>query len=506
MPAQSKKSLISKPDPSFMTTYLPIFNQAKQKENATWLKEAITDYLAARAIAENVGDWQGIFDCTTRIGICYSKLTQYDEALTLFRGLLKICWRKNKHAQTAGAYNNIANIYRLTDDHSLARKCLLKALHYFERANDRLNAAVCRVNIASLLFDRNHITRAIPYLKSAISTYQALDKGEFEIQARISLAQHHAMLLQIDHALEEVNRGIEWADTHDNLPLRSVVYFTRGLIHNQSQQLELSERDFLRAIELSEETGDRRLQAIASQNLAMVLMQMGDPERAEQLSLQAVELIRSLKSLRSYAAALRTTATIQQYCGKRQEARAALEEAIRIFSDLRLPVETTRTEIWLGLWFAEDGLQEEAVRYLSDSIQEMMSTRSKVDAEFLDYVSYWFVFFGKMEAAERLFTDANQQFNHKKLNELPLSHLLAWIALKLVQQKTGNSSVSQLKAHFSGGRGKSMSSYYQAAIRSLIASNAKPQMMQSVYFLHLRRKMIEAGIDEALLPIPESLK
>ena len=94
------------------------------------------------------------------------------------------------------------------------------------------------------------------------------------------------------------------------------------------------------AVKLARSSGDRAALARVLVNTAIAQYESGDPAGALDPCREALSLYRGLDNLRGVAAALLRIGRFEAALGRSTEARAALEESARAFSELRLERET----------------------------------------------------------------------------------------------------------------------------------------------------------------------
>lgn len=185
-----------------------------------------------------------------------------------------------------------------------AEKVLKKAVGLFRRAKDRHREGRAMIGLARLYRERGEASRAIEALERA----RRLVNLRVEARSRLGLEQNLAVCLREAGRLDEAREAVALAhDLADELGSRLDklrVLWTEGLIRHEAKELDratetlkLVQRGFL-------EEGLPYDAALASLDLAAVVLDSGDSQQARRLAQELVPLFTARGIHREAAAAL----------------------------------------------------------------------------------------------------------------------------------------------------------------------------------------------------------
>ncbi len=124
------------------------------------------------------------------IGICYTKLKKYDQALDFLLKSLKIKKSINDVQSYSSSYLNIGNIYNYKEKYDLALDYYEKALIGLEKYGGKNGLAIIMNNIGMIhLFQNENYDLALEYFKKSLVIYKELNSEYGIIVSSIYIAK-----------------------------------------------------------------------------------------------------------------------------------------------------------------------------------------------------------------------------------------------------------------------------------------------------------------------------
>lgn len=137
-------------------------------------KEALTYFLDALKLREQIKDKKGIATSYTWIGNVYNTgLFKPKEALKYYQDALNIYLELNDGKGLASTYNNLGNVNYLLNEYSLALEFYLKSAEIKEKLNDKKALSNTYNNLGNVSAALKDFPKAITYFTKAMASYEA---------------------------------------------------------------------------------------------------------------------------------------------------------------------------------------------------------------------------------------------------------------------------------------------------------------------------------------------
>jgi CHAT domain-containing protein/tetratricopeptide (TPR) repeat protein len=378
-----------------------MLSQGGRHQDAGDYRQALTIFNLTHAAARIASDRSGLAQSLNSIGSIYFLQGSFKEALDYYQQSLPINQELGNRKGAASTLANIAGIYSSQGNYTLALDSLQQCLQVFLELKAQTEAGIILNNISFVHYSLGDYPQALAVCRQALQISEALDhqllrattlgnianirkdQGDY----RQALAAYQESL-QISLALGDKpgaaitlnNIGLLWhvqgnyaqALEHyqKSLTLRKELQDQAGLVYtlNNIGLVHFDQGDFPRALEnyqsglqISEAIGDQVGRARLLGNLGLVHQRQGDADRAlnffqkslavSEASGARPEMAGCLKLLADVSNGLGRTEQALTFAGRAvelarllgapdlpEQARQALEEAIRTVEDIRIKV------------------------------------------------------------------------------------------------------------------------------------------------------------------------
>jgi CHAT domain-containing protein len=192
------------------------------------------------------------------ISAAYGNLGDLDNALASLRQSTKLSLENAPESnELANNYLNIADIYRVRGNHSLALLYARHALNFSDQANDNNRGAQASAFVAVELAHRNQVERAEEELKRAFGYLEKIEKGQRVYTESVVLTRAGEMVVlrgDLERAVGYYSKAETLLEKAENkaIPLMRVLR-RRAEADLQAKEYEKARLDLERAIALLED-------------------------------------------------------------------------------------------------------------------------------------------------------------------------------------------------------------------------------------------------------------
>ena len=264
-----------------------------------------------------MGDWQGTQ------GHYAEAISTYDRALSLLQGL-------GEHGKTGAIMNNVAIGYENQGRLDLAEQFYKEARDHFEEVGAKLNADTATVNVADVLFLRGNLAGA-----------EKAYRHSLEVLATIDHAENGYTLYRL--ADLEMTRGdLKDAKIHAQQAVESMRSAQGGFQYLTGAMIVLGEvleaegdvsgarAQFEETLSTRQKVGEAELAAESQVELANLYIEEGQTEKAIDLLRSAIALFEREKTDPSASDAYAKLSRALLMTGKIEEARSAVDQALKL--------------------------------------------------------------------------------------------------------------------------------------------------------------------------------
>ncbi|HEY3237831.1 MAG TPA: tetratricopeptide repeat protein [Polyangiaceae bacterium] len=265
-------------------------------------------------------------------------LGKTDEALAMFREMLKTAYRLGLKGKGGAAHNRIGRLYRDIGSLGPARQHLDTARGLFEVAKDERGIAGCHDDTGVLHWLKGDYTNALKHMKIALEMRKRL--GD---RRSLALSLNNVGMVWMDHGQDaQAAEALE-----ASLKIRREVGDSLGVVESlnnlgrlaQGQNLhERALKLFREAYEVAVEIGEHNRIATVLTNVGETCQRLGDTEQAIRILKQAEELCDELGDKLHLAEAKRGLAKAYLQQQELLKARQSIKHAVDLFGQVRSKV------------------------------------------------------------------------------------------------------------------------------------------------------------------------
>ena len=316
--------------------------EAKERERAACIPEAISCYEAAIAEAERQSETTVLCEALRRLAVLRCHRDSPDDARLL-------CERSHAVAHAAGndflaaeALNTLGCLDLRIGALSDARRHLLAATELGGGFGE-LRARV-EQNLGVLASIQGNVADAITHYESSLQAYRdsGNEHGCAIAYVNLGIVSTHGGAYDI--AANYLDRCFEIAERIGDAGLQASCLASHAAVHIAQQRYHEAKRNAESALAIFDQLGVQSAKADAYRLIGMVYRETGRPALAESRLRSSIELAGKAGSIQGEADATRELALLHQAMGRNQEALTALNTAHRLFRRLDARVELVNVE------------------------------------------------------------------------------------------------------------------------------------------------------------------
>jgi class 3 adenylate cyclase len=217
--------------------------------------QAALDYFGrSLRVYEKESDTIGISNLQSNLGSVYADLGNNPEALDFYIKSLRNAQIVRDTLRMGTAHMNLGTVYQLDSiTWPQAINNYQKAIEMFEAIDYKLGVAGSQLNFGEWYIDTGQPSEAIPYLEDALSTFGEL--GFYEAYPLNSLGEAYYKMGDYPKALEYLELARAEAEAKPNIGQETITFLTLGQVKSQLKVYSEAIQDFIKALELAEQTG-----------------------------------------------------------------------------------------------------------------------------------------------------------------------------------------------------------------------------------------------------------
>jgi adenylate cyclase len=308
------------------------------------------------------------------------------DALAHYEAVLKTIELAGDHTDAARLQRKIGGLHWDAGDRERAAACFGAGLELLGDAGDPVERAHLFQEMGRLAFRAGDNAGAIAWAERALAEAtreeQSRDAATMRAQAYNTLGVALARTGRVAEAVEQIERSIALAETHELLPAACRGYTNLGVLYS-SLDPRRSIETCLKGLETAKKVGDLGFQSRLYANLAVAYCALTDRCEAEgiEAAQAAIDLDRRLELLDHLAVPLIVLGQIHQCHGESREAFAMYEEALGLAEAVGEPQLLFPCYDGLATLYLDAGNQAMAELYLTKA-QEICA-RAGVEPEAL---------------------------------------------------------------------------------------------------------------------------
>ncbi len=306
-----------------------LLDEARAREQAARIPEALASYAAAIAAAELAGNWAVLAEALRRLAVVRHRAGESAEARQLCRRSHAVAHHAGNPVLAAEALNTLGGIDLETDAVADAHQNFLRALELGGQSRE-LRARV-EQNLGILANIQGDFSTAVARYGRSLEAYRASHDEHGCAIAYHNLGMASADLEQLDAAEQYFRQSYEIAQRAGDAYLEGLCLVNHAKVHVARGRYEDARGNAETALTVFDQVGVGSAKADAYRVLGMVYRETGRLELAEARLRKAIDLAVSAGAVLNEAEASRELAILYQSMGRNQEALTLLNAAHRLF-------------------------------------------------------------------------------------------------------------------------------------------------------------------------------
>ena len=309
-----------------------VLQQARERERAGCLPEAIERYGAAIAAAERYGDHAVLAQALRRLAVVRHQRGDADQARELCLRSYGVALHIDDEILAAEALNTLGGMDLTTGSLEEARETFLQALE-LGGASQALRART-EQNLGIVANIQGQLNEAVARYERSLDAYRAC--GD---QHGCAIAYHNLGMVSADRGRLDAadcyfQESRAFAERVGDVHLWALCLVNHAEVHVARQRFEDARQNAESALAVFDQLGVRAAKADAYRVIGMVYRETGRPALAESRLRSAIDLANAAGSVLGEAEASRELALLHQAMGRNEEALRLLNAAYRLFRRL----------------------------------------------------------------------------------------------------------------------------------------------------------------------------
>ena len=309
-----------------------LLHEARAKERAACIPEAVQLYEGAISEAERAGEKPILAEALRRLGVVLHHRNESARAREFCKRSFKVACEIKNDILAAEALNTMGGLAVRMGEIDEAREFFAQALERGGHARE-LKARV-ELNLGVLSNIRGELNDAVSHYERSVESYRATNDEHGCATAYVNLGIAHTDLRQYDWADSYFSKSLEIAERAGDAHLQGMCLVNHAEAHYFRERYEEARRNAEGALAIFDQLDSRADKSEAYKMIGMVYRETGRPALAESRLRSAIELAISAGSVLNEAEASRELAILMQVMGRNQDALTLLNTAHRLFRRL----------------------------------------------------------------------------------------------------------------------------------------------------------------------------
>jgi putative nucleotidyltransferase with HDIG domain len=309
-----------------------LLHEARSRERAACIPEAIRCYEAAISAAERCGERPILAEALRRLAVVMHHRNESSRARELCKRSYKVACDLKNDILAADALNTLGGLAVRMGDIEEARTHFRQALERGGHARE-LRARV-ELNLGVLANIRGELVDAVAHYERSVESYRATNDEHGSATAYVNLGIAHTDLRQYDWADSYFSKSFEIAERAGDAHLQGMCLVNHAEAHFLRERYDAARRMAEAALAIFDQLDSRADKSEAYKVIGMVYRETGRPALAESRLRTAIDLAVSAGSVLNEAEAARELARLMQAMGRNQDALTLLNTAHRLFGRL----------------------------------------------------------------------------------------------------------------------------------------------------------------------------
>jgi signal transduction histidine kinase len=186
------------------------------------------------------------------------RINNLEESITLTNKALALCEKKEFDDLKAKAYSQLSLYYMITGKYDESFNLSQKSIKLYEDLHDEKGVADAKYNLASFYYKTNNFQMGVVYLIDALIVYKNLNDYHNISKCEKSLGTVYDFTGDEQKAIQSYKNAIKAAKKINDLNLESNAYNNLSGIYIKNNQVEAAWTIILKSIEIKQKTKDIR--------------------------------------------------------------------------------------------------------------------------------------------------------------------------------------------------------------------------------------------------------
>lgn len=325
----------------------------------------------AKTLSREQGDGRGEAEATRVLGQLYSRLGENQKALEYFEEARSLLKPLSDPATEATISNAIGQLYFDMGEIETALGHFLRALELNRTHPFRRREAATLLEVGRCYLDLGRHEEALSYFEKALAIYRELENPRLEADVLTALGRLSATLGDEEGALRHFEQAIELKTSVGDVRGRAFIFDEVGNLHRKLGNHEEALRGFREAAERSREADDPLFESLALYHASMAHRDAGRLDEARAAVEDSIRLAETLR------------AKVASY-GLRTSFLASVHERYSFYVDLLIQLHRVRPGEDLDA-LAFQAAERLRARTLRESLQEAAAgIRVGIEPELLE--------------------------------------------------------------------------------------------------------------------------
>ncbi|HEX4964912.1 MAG TPA: CHAT domain-containing protein [Thermoanaerobaculia bacterium] len=265
----------------------------------------------------------------------HSELGDSEAALQSHRQVLALQRALGDPQGAARTLMNLGVLYSNLGEFDAALESLAPALAVFRQSGDRSWEAAALHNLGSAYYGLGDPERAIANQEQALAIRHEIGDRRGEVRTEVGLGRSYFLLSETARALDAARRAAKLASEGSDRGGEMLARLLLGQISVAAGEPAAALPELAKARELARQLEDRLDEAIVLQATGQAYLALKQADKAAEILGEAVGLARAVKASSRTVEALTELSRAERMRGRPAEARAQLDEALRLIETVR---------------------------------------------------------------------------------------------------------------------------------------------------------------------------
>src|SRR5262245_23214472 len=350
------------------------------KESAEASRQAVEKYKQALAGFHELDDRreEGVTLISAGSVLYYSG--DYHQALKFFNQALQIWQSLNDYEGQAESYYHIAHIYGDWGNFRLAWDSYEQALNLWRSLGNLSGQARCYTTLAVISIQLGEAKQALDLYRQSLEINRHIHDVIEEVKALNGLGYAYYEIGDDWNAIDSASQALQIAEKIGALVFQKVAHTTIGQSYTRLGDTRRAVTHATRGLELSRMIGDPRLEAYALKQLGGIYEVRNERAKALSHYEHALKINREMQNRQQVASLLNSIGFIHELNGDSQKALACYLEALSSSRETENPAEEIRSLHNIARVRRDLGSLAEARAHIEQAIKLIESLRVRVDS------------------------------------------------------------------------------------------------------------------------------